>query len=114
MKTGISNPRFRSGRSTNGLLGDFGPGQVASQPRLDGGVKPTEVDKSLDKLREALVPQSPTDHRLGFGYVVPFPERDRVTVGIGNKRVGGRDEIGFSDAHQLAARNVELLSARDV
>jgi hypothetical protein len=75
------------------------------------GVEPTEVNKSLDGLWEALVPQSSTNHRLSFRDVVPFLERNRVTVGIGDERVGRRDEVRLGDAHEFAASDVEPLSA---
>ena len=114
MITSAPYARFRSGRSTDGLLGNLRPGQVAGQPLLDGGVEPTKVNKSLDELWEALVPHSPANHRLSFRDIIPFPERDRVTVGIGDKRVSGRDEVRLSDAHELATRNIELLPARNV
>ena len=48
-RTRMPNTRFRSRGGTNSLLGNFSPGQVASQPLLDGGIEPTEVNKSLDK-----------------------------------------------------------------
>ena len=105
---------FRSGRSTDDLPGDFGPSQGVGQPLPNSGVEPTEVDKSLDELWEALVSESPANDCLGLGDVVPLSKWDRVTVGIGNKRICGRDEVRLSDAHEFAARNVELLSSRDV
>jgi len=110
----MPNARFRSRGGTNSLLCNFSPGQVASQPLLDSSVEPTEVNKSLDKLRETLVSQSPTDHRLGFRNIVPFPERKGIAVGIGDERVGGRDKVGLGNAHELAARDIKLLSARNV
>jgi len=114
MGTDTFDPLFGSGRSTNGLLSNFGPCQVAGQPLLHGGVEPTKVNKCLDELWETLVSQGPTNHRLSFRDVVPFPERDRVTVGIGDERIGRRDKVRFSDAHELAARDVEFFSAGDV
>ena len=98
------------GSGTNNLLGGLLPGGLLAQAFAGGVVKETNVDESLDELREALVTESATDDGLSLGDVVALLVDGRVAVGVSDKSVAGVDEVGLGHLHKVLALNLDNLA----
>lgn len=98
------------GSGTDDLLGGLLPGGLLAQALAGGVVKETNVDESLDELREALVTESATDDGLSLGDVVTLLVDSRVAVGVGDESVAGVDEVGLGHLHEVLALNLDNLA----
>lgn len=96
--------------STDDLLGGLLPGGLLAQALARSVVKETDVDESLDELREALVTESATDDGLSLGNVVALFVNGRVAVRVGDESIAGVDEVGLGHLHEVLALNLDDLA----
>lgn len=92
------------------LLLDLSPGHPIFQPWLVLRVEPSEVEQGPDKGRIPLVPERPSDDGAGFRDLVRLAKRNRISVGVCDKRVPVQDMVRACLAHEVLVRDVDHLS----
>ena len=98
------------GSGADNLFRGLLPGGLLAQALASGVVKETNVDESLDELREALVTEGATDDGLSLGDVVALLIDGRVAVGVGDESVARVDEVGLGHLHEVLALNLDNLA----
>lgn len=93
---------------------DLSPSDAFLQPLLLLLIEPPHLDQCGHKLREPLISQRSSKHRLRLRNSIPLPKRHSIPIRECHKSEGRRDEARLSRAHEIFAGNVDLLILSDV